>query len=409
MKELFLDLSMGAAGDMLTAALLELCEDREEAVKELNSLGIPGVTYERLPVSQCGISGAHMKVCYLGEEEGHEHNHREHEYEHHHGHGHEHEHHHGHEHHHHHHGLKDIEEITMSLNLSEKLKAQVLEVYRIVAQAECQVHGSDMENIHFHELGTMDALADICAVCYLIDKLAPEHISASPLRLGCGTVKCAHGIMPVPAPATALIIKGMPTFAGDIEKEMCTPTGAALVKYFVRDFGQMPEMAVNAVGCGMGTRTFENKPNCLRAMIGEVQDSVIELCCNVDDMSPEAVGFLLERLMEEGALDAWYESVGMKKFRPGVIISCLCRQEQRDKMLSLIFKYSSTIGVRETLCRRYVLKREEEILESPYGNVRVKCSKGFGVERRKAEFEDLARISRDKNLSLEDIKNQLEM
>ncbi len=405
MKELFLDLSMGAAGDMLTAALLGLVEDREETMRELNGIGIPQVSYEIQPAIQCGISGLHMKVSFCGQEEGAEEHccRHGHGHEHEHDHGHDHEHNHGHE----HRSLKDIEKTVASLKLSEKLKGQVLDIYRIVAQAECEVHGRTMENIHFHELGTMDALADICAVCYLIDKLAPAHISASPVRLGSGTVKCAHGYMPVPAPATALIIKGMPVFAGDIEKEMCTPTGAALVRYFAEDFGQMPEMTVDAVGCGMGSRTFADRPNCLRAVLGQAHEGVIELCCNVDDMSPEAVGFLLEKLMDEGALDAWYESVGMKKFRPGVIISCLCTKAQRNKMLNLIFKHSSTIGIRETLCRRYVLKRQEEILESPYGQVRVKCSKGYGVERRKAEFEDLARISRERDLSLEEVKKQL--
>lgn len=382
MKELFLDLSMGAAGDMLSAALLELCSNREETVGELNSMGIPGIKYELIPVLSCGITGSHMKVSYYNGEEGgaEQENHipcR---------------------------GLKDVEKITNSLNISGKLKSQVMDIYRIIAEAECEVHGREMENIHFHELGTMDALADICAVCYLMDKLKPEHISATPIRLGGGTVQCAHGLMPVPAPATAVIIKNMPSYAGDIEKEMCTPTGAALIKYFVMDFGQMPEMRVEAVGYGMGSRLFTSRPNCLRAMLGEVRENVVELCCNVDDMSPEAVGFLLERLMEEGALDAWYECVGMKKFRPGVIISCLCRQGERDKMLRLIFKHSSTIGVRETVCRRYVLKRGEEIVESQYGSVRVKCSKGWGVERRKAEFEDLARIARENDLSLSDIK-----
>ncbi len=377
---------MGAAGDMLSAALLELCEDREKTLSELNSIAIPGVKYELIPVSHCGISGSRMKVSYYGGEEGaDEHCH----------------------HHHHHRGLKDIGEIIENLNLDDKIKQQVLDVYRIIAQAESQVHGADLDNIHFHELGTMDALADICAVCCLINKLSPDRISASPLRLGYGTVNCAHGIMPVPAPATALIIKGMPVFAGDIEKEMCTPTGAALVKYFVKDFGEMPEMRVSAVGIGMGSRVFDDRPNGLRAMLGESEDYVTELSCNVDDMSPEAVGFLLERLMEEGALDAWYECIGMKKFRPGIFISCICRQADREKMTALIFKHSSTIGIRETMYRRYVLKREEKIAETPYGKVRIKCSEGYGAERRKAEFEDLARISREKDLSLEEIKNMI--
>lgn len=387
MKQLYLDCSMGAAGDMLAAALYELCPDKEEALAELNRLGIPGIVYEAQPSTKLGISGTHMRVQFYGLEEEQQ-NHHEH-------------------HHHHHYGMADVAGIIDSLPLSKKIREDAKAVYTLIAGAESKVHGQKMENIHFHELGTMDAIADVTAVCCLMDKLGAERITASPVRMGFGTVDCAHGCLPVPAPATALLLEGMQVFPGDIESEMCTPTGAALLKYFVDDFGPMPPMAISRLGYGMGKRDFQ-RPNCVRAILGNSQDEVIEMCCNVDDMSPEHVGYAIDRLLEAGALDAYYEAIGMKKNRPGLLLSCLCRPEQRDEMVKLIFRHTSTIGIRESLCRRYVLKRGTSLAETPYGNVRIKCSAGYGIERKKAEFDDLARICRENDLSMEELLKQIE-
>ena len=256
MRTLYFDCQMGAAGDMLTAALLELIPDRDRFVERFNALGIPGVVMQAEPSEKCGVRGTHVTITVNGEEEesvDHEHEHDEHEqehgdYEHEHFHEHEHDHDHDHDgHHHHHSGLADIEHIIKDhLDLPEKVQKDILAVYQIIAEAESQVHGVPMTEIHFHEVGTMDAVADVAAVCMLMNELKPERVVASPVHVGSGQVKCAHGILPVPAPATALILQDVPIYGGEIKGELCTPTGAALLKYFVNEFGQMPVMKTTA-------------------------------------------------------------------------------------------------------------------------------------------------------------------
>lgn len=387
MKELFIDCSTGIAGDMLSAALIELCPDKEATIKALNSLGIPGVEYSIETVQRYGITGSHLSVKYLGMEEEP---------------GCQHEHHH----HHKHNGVKDILGIINALNMKDSLKEKVRQVYKCIAEAEAKVHGCDMEHIHFHELGTMDAVADISAVCYLMDHLGAERITFSPVCTGFGSIVCAHGVMPIPAPATAEILKGMPSFAGDTEGELSTPTGTALAKCLASGFGSMPPMTVQAVGYGIGKKDF-GKLSAVRTLIGESEETIIELCCNVDDMTSEAIGFAIGELLRHGAPDTYYEPIGMKKNRPGIMLTCLCREQQRDEMVKLIFKHTSTIGIRETLCRRYVLKRREETVTTPYGAVRVKLSDGYGVERKKAEYDDLAKIARDNDLSITQVLSSI--
>ena len=272
MKTLYLDLGMGAAGDMLTGALLELMPDREAALEQLNRLGLPHTHFFMERGSKCGISGTHIHVTVLGQEEQpcqdvpqHEHHHA-HAHEHEHDHGHHHDHHHGH--HHSHTAMADIRQTVQALSVSDAVTAQVLGVYERIAQAESLVHGVPADQIHFHEVGSLDALADITAVCYLLEQLAPEKIVASPVQVGYGKIRCAHGILPVPAPATAQILLGVPIRAGDIPGELCTPTGAALLRQFVTAYGVLPTMTVNAIGYGLGTKDFP-AANCLRAMLGE--------------------------------------------------------------------------------------------------------------------------------------------
>ena len=273
MKVLYLDCSMGAAGDMLMAALSELIPDRGTLKEKINSLKIPGVTAEIRDDEKCGIKGTHIDIFVNGEEEHTEDQHVECHHEHHHEHDHEHEDHHehgNHEHHHHHHTkLSDIEEIINGLGVSESVKKNAAEVYRIIAEAEGHAHGCDVGAVHFHEVGTMDAVADVVGVCMLIDEIKPDAIKASPVSLGTGYVKCAHGILPVPAPATAYIVRDIPTNSGDEDGELCTPTGAALIKHFVTEYLPCPEMKIMKIGIGTGTKDFK-KPNCLKAVLGEM-------------------------------------------------------------------------------------------------------------------------------------------
>jgi uncharacterized protein (TIGR00299 family) protein len=250
-------------------------------------------------------------------------------------------------------------------------------------------------------------VADIVGVCMLIEELAPERILASPINAGNGSVRCAHGVLPVPAPATALILQNVPFYADNLTTgELCTPTGAALLKYFVDDFRNMPVIRVDKIGYGMGKKDFE-RANCVRAFLGVVDDDaneeVTELVCNLDDMTPEAVAFAQQILLDNGALDISVSQIIMKKGRPGLRFTCLCRIGDRDKMLPLIFKHTSTIGIREYVCRRYTLQREQGEVQTGFGPVRVKTSRGFGVEKIKYEYEDVARIALENDLPLQDV------
>ena len=379
MKILYLDCGMGAAGDMLTAALLELFEDKDAVLAQLNGLGIPGVQFIAEKSEKCGIGGTHMRVLVEGhEEDGH---------------------------HHHHSGMDDIAHIVGHLNASREVRQEIMDIYWIIAGAESKVHGVPVTHIHFHEVGAMDAIADVAAVCYLMDKLKADKVVASPVHVGSGQVKCAHGLLPVPAPATANILTGVPIYGGAIKGELCTPTGAALLKHFVQKFGDMPSMAVSKIGYGMGKKDFE-APNCVRAMVGESAEKaerILELSCNLDDMTGEAIGFAMEALFEAGALDVFTTAIGMKKSRPGVMLTVLCRDVDKEKLLPLIFQHTTTLGIREKVCNRYTLTRKEEIVQTPYGPVRQKIAEGYGVERSKYEYEDLAKIARENGLALSEI------
>lgn len=415
MKTLYIDCSMGAAGDMLTTAILELIPDQEAFIEELNALGIPGVHVKNETSVKCGIIGTHISVTVHGEEEESidvHHHHHEHDHEHHHhDHEHEHEHLHDHEHshdhnHHHHSGFHDIEHIVRGhLNLPGKVQDDIMAVYMLIAEAESKAHGKPVTEVYFHEVGTMDAIADITAVCMLMNKIAPDQVVVSPVHVGSGQVKCAHGILPVPAPATAHILRDVPIYGGHIRGELCTPTGAALLKHFATRFGDMPVMTTEAIGYGMGKKDFE-AANCVRVFLGETADTgdtVAELSCNVDDMTAEAISFATETLFSAGALEVYTVPVGMKKSRPGTLLCTMCRVDDKDKMIRLIFKHTTTIGIREHISNRYILKRSIETVDTSYGTVRKKISSGYGVCREKYEYEDLAEIARKKEISIADI------
>lgn len=383
MKTLYIDCGMGAAGDMLTAALLELLPDPQGFVKKLNEAGIPGVEIKCEKTQKCGITGSGVTVLIEGVEE--------HEGMHEHG------------HHHSHSGIKDIEHVVRDhMNIPDAVKDDILKVFGLIAEAESHVHNVPMTDIHFHEVGTMDAVADITAVCMLINEIAPDEIIASPVHVGSGHVKCAHGILPVPAPATAYILQGIPSYGGKIDGELCTPTGAALLKHFVTKFGDMPVMTTNAIGYGMGKKDFP-VANCVRVMLGEnnnKNDSVIELSCNVDDMNAEEISYAMTKLFEGGALDVYTVPIGMKKGRPGTLIKVLCKPEDKDDIVKLIFKHTSTIGIRQVIMDRYVLDRKTENVETSYSIVRKKVSTGYGVTKTKYEYDDVAKIASEKNLSI---------
>ena len=402
MKLLYIECRMGAAGDMLTAALSELHPDPEKFIRQMNALGLEGVSIRRESAVRCGITGTHIAVTVHGhEEESHDvHHHHDHEHEHHHDHHHD---------HHHHASLGDIMQILSRLDVSDRVKSDALSVYTRIAQAESRAHGRPVGEIHFHEVGTMDAVADIVGVCLLMEALCPDRVIVSPIHVGSGQVQCAHGILPVPAPATAHILQGVPTYGGSIEGELCTPTGAALLRHFADEFGAMPVMHVEKIGYGMGKKEFP-AANCVRVFLGEAQgapEEIIELKCNLDDMPPEQTAFAMEELLTAGALDVFTTPIGMKKSRPGVLLTVLCREEQRGEMLRQIFRHTTTLGIRETVCKRYTLDRSERTVETPHGSVRIKSASGYGVHREKPEYEDLARIARETGCSIREVLDKL--
>lgn len=390
MKTLYIDCGMGAAGDMLTAALLELLPNREAFLQKMNALGIPGVTVAAEPSTKCGITGTHFHVSIHGEEET-EHMHDHHGHNHHHG------------------SMDEIRSIISRLPIPAMVKLDILAVYQEIAAAESHVHGVPVEQIHFHEVGSMDAIADITAVCLLMHELDADQIIASPVHVGSGQVRCAHGILPVPAPAAAHILRDIPIYGGSIRGELCTPTGAALLKHFVTEFGDMPAMGIKAIGYGMGKKDFE-RANCVRVMLGETKEKpegIWELNCNVDDMTGEQLGFALGMLMEQGALDAFTIPIGMKKSRPGILLTVMCRESDKEKMVHLLFKHTMTLGIREKFCGRYKLERRIETVDTPYGPIRRKISTGYGVKRCKYEYEDIAAAAKEKGLSIAQVQAEL--
>lgn len=393
MKILYIECSMGVAGDMLMGALYELLndEDRKKFTDKMNSLGIEGLHVEAVPSVKCGINGTHMNVTIDGHEELESH----------------------HAEHHHHHGasMHDIRHVIDAAGISENVKKNAVEVYECIAQAESRVHGKSADEIHFHEVGSKDAMADVIGCCMLIDIIGADRIVVSPVTTGFGNVRCAHGILPVPAPATALILNDVPLRAGSIEGELCTPTGAALVKHYADEFGNMPQMTVSRIGYGMGTKDFA-AANCVRVFVGiqatRTAKTIVQLCCNIDDMTAEELGYAAELLMDEGALDVYTTAIGMKKSRPGTLLTVMCREEDRERIAGLIFRNTATLGMRVYHCERMILERSEKTLHTEFGDVRCKEASGYGVVRSKLEYDDVRRLAKSSGRSIREIRDIIE-
>ena len=395
MRTLYIECKMGIAGDMLMGALYELLDrtGQEEFIKAINGAGIPGVEVKAQESIKCGIKGTHMEVKVFGEEEGHDH-------------------------HHDHHGLQDIEEIIKGLKLSSSVKEKALRVYGRIAEAEATVHGEKPEHIHFHEVGSLDAVTDVTGCCLLMEMLGAEKVIFSPINTGSGTVHCAHGILPVPAPATARLLKGIPAYSGQIESELCTPTGAALAGVLADEFGKMPVMSILQIGYGMGNKDFE-QANCVRAMLGEAEEGgseastkgdgqVIELAANIDDMTGEDLGFAVEMLLEGGALDVYTQPIYMKKSRPAVKLCVIAAPEEAERMAKLIFRYTTTLGIRQYSCQRYELERHFDKRHTSFGEITVKVSGGYGVVKEKYEYDELAEIARREGISPAEVRKRID-
>ena len=434
MKTLYIECAMGCAGDMLTAALFELLSEEQKAafLEKMNGLGLPGVRVAAEPAVTCGIAGTHMSVTVHGQEEGdhddhhhdhdHHHNHHEHDHghehtvphlhvrdhihdhDHEHDHVHDHDHHdhdhpheHGHEHHHHHASPDHIRGLIDGMDLPEEVKTTARGVYDAIARAEAKAHGCPVGEVHYHEVGALDAVADVVGACYALWLLSPDRIVASPVHVGSGTVRCAHGLMPVPAPATANLLTGVPAYGGEVFGELCTPTGAALLVTFAQSFGPMPALAADRVGCGVGRKVFD-RPNCVRAFLGEsgggANGAISELVCNIDDMTPEALAYACEQLLSEGALDVYTLPGTMKKGRSGHLLTVLCDPDQEEALARAVLTHTTTIGLRVRRCEKYFLTPGAATVSTPYGEITVKTAEGFGLTKVKPEHDSVAAAAR---------------
>lgn len=399
MKVLYLECGMGASGDMLVSALSALLPDREAFISEINNaLSAIGASVEISDRSSKGVTGLHTNVLINGVSEdshdyGHDHIHNK-------AHGHSHD------------SSRDLQSISAligGLKLPDTVKNNAKSIYGMIAEAESRVHGTNVETVHFHELGALDAVCDIVCVCMLMEMLSPDKVITSPVHVGSGSVMSSHGVIPVPAPAAAELLKGIPVYGGEISGELCTPTGAALLKRFSNEFGAMPHMMIQKTGYGIGTKDFP-RCNCLRAFLGQTTDAVsctndqvVELSFHIDDMTPEAIGYASEIFRESGALDALLIPAQTKKNRPCCLLKVLCRPEDEQRLVRLIFAHTTTIGLRRAVMDRYTLARRTETVETEFGPVNVKFSEGFGIAKSKPEYEDMAFLADKTGLPLQKI------
>ena len=431
MSQLYIQCNMGVAGDMLLGALYELLEDKAAFLETMNRLH-PDIRVSFEPAQSCDITGVHARVIAAGQEEQ-SHDHHDHEHDRHHSHDHHdyaHDHDHDHEHlhyhddptvhemahgeaHHHHATLAEIDTMIDGFDLPKSVRGKAKEVYHLLAQAESKAHGVAVGEVHFHEVGALDAVADIIGVCYAMYLLGSPVVTASPVNLGSGNVRTAHGILPVPAPATAALLEGVPAYMSEVPGELCTPTGAALLRTFASSYGPMAPCAIRATGYGMGSKDF-GRANCVRAFLCDTgaaegtNGQVCELKANIDDMTGEALGYAMERLLDAGALDVFYTSVQTKKNRPAVLLTVLCKLEDTDDLAMEILRHTSTFGVRRTDCARYAMGVSSEAVDTAYGPIRKKTGKGYGLTKSKWEYEDAAAAARRADVPLVQVMTDLE-
>lgn len=366
MKTLYFDCLAGASGNMILGALIAAGADTTELTNELKKLNLSEFQLSVEPVDRSGISSTHVRVD-IPDEKDHRH-------------------------------LPEIERIINESDLSDAVKERSIAIFRRLAEAEASVHGIELSKVHFHEVGALDAIIDIVGACIGFEMLGIEQFAASKIHVGSGFVDMAHGKFPVPPPAVAELLKGIPFYSTEIEGELVTPTGAAIISTVCDTYGSIPELTLEATGYGAGSRTYEGFPNVLRVMIGEAgrapkayrTESLSVLETNIDDLSPQLLGHFMDRSLAEGALDCWFTPIQMKKNRPATLVSLLCRTQDEERFLHLFYRETSTIGVRIQRVERASLERELVSVSTEFGEVRVKSAFSNGeVVNQQPEFEDL--------------------
>jgi pyridinium-3,5-bisthiocarboxylic acid mononucleotide nickel chelatase len=388
MKILYYDCFAGISGDMNLGALIDLGVDAGYLKTELAKLNIHGFELKVEKATRRGISGTLATI------EIHDH--------------------HDHDDHHHHRHLRHIHEIVNESSLSESVKTNALKIFQFIAEAEAKVHNIDIQKVHFHEVGALDSIADIVGAAICLEYLKVDKVQSSAIQLGGGMVKCAHGIMPVPAPATALIVEHIPVKTGLVQYEATTPTGAAILAATVNEFTGNITLPITKTAYGIGQRDVSEVPNVLRVYLLEDKEAIedvsvensIVLECNIDDMNPERYEFLLDILLENGASDAWLTPIIMKKSRPANMVSVLCTTEKTGRMKSILFEHSTTLGIREKKVTRNMLRRQEKTVETNFGKVRVKeCFYKGNLLRFKPEYDDCKALAMKHNVSISVIES----
>ncbi len=413
-RTLYLDCFAGASGDMFIGALLDCGLDFDFLKRELARLGVApsGVGSYDLSltrVDRCGISASKFDVHLPHEEPRIEETHRHH-----------------HDHPHEplpqsairnpqsgHRALSEIKRMIEASSLSASIKERAQTIFQRIGEAESKIHDIPIDSVHFHEVGAMDSIVDIVGACIGLEALQIERIISSPLHVGFGTFQCAHGIYPVPGPATTELLKGVPIYSKEIEGELVTPTGAAIIATLAESYSQMPMMRIEHIGYGAGSRTYPKFPNVLRAVIGEMEedadhtpDQITVIEANIDDSNAQVFGHLMEQALAAGGLDIFYTPVQMKKNRPGVLVTLLCKPEDRHRMCDLIFRETTTLGVRYRNEQREILRREFVTVETEYGAIRIKVSRTRDgrVMNYSPEFEDCRVAAEQHQIGLRDLQ-----
>src|SRR6266571_6264488 len=379
MKTLYFDCFAGASGDMILGALVGAGLEPSALIEQLQLLGVAGWKLDFEKVHRSGISATYARV-----QTAHEHAHRH---------------------------LSDILNIIYDSRLNPSIKDRAALIFSRLAEAESRVHNEPIEKIHFHEVGALDAIVDVCGAAIGFDLLGIDQFISSPLRVGCGMTEMAHGRFPIPPPAVAELLKGKPIYAGDIEGEFVTPTGAAIVSTVCEEFGPMPSMRIDANGYGAGARDPQKFPNVLRVFVGQTEstavadETLLMLETNIDDMSPQLFGYVMDRAFEMGALDCYLTPTQMKKNRPGLVLSILCRPDEREKFLQMLFAETTTIGARSYEVRRRALRRETVRVETRFGSIDVKvASTSNGTVNAMPEFEQCRAAAQQFGVALREVQ-----
>lgn len=402
MKTLYFDCSSGISGNMTLGALLEIVGDENYLLEELKKLNVDGYKIEISKQVKNGITGTYVDVILE-----HEHHHQDHEHEHEHNHNPEHDHGHEHHHHHEHRNLYDVNNIIDNSSLDENTKALAKRIFLRVAKAESKVHNKPLDEVHFHEVGAIDSIVDIVGTAILINKINPDKVIASVVNDGYGFIECAHGTMAVPVPATSEIFaaSNVKFRQIDIDTELVTPTGAAIIAELAEDFTTLPAMVTEKIGWGTGSKDLKI-PNVLKVYYGEIQEenqNFVVMETNVDDCSGEILGYTSEKLFANGALDVFYTPIFMKKNRPAYRLSVACRKEDMFKLQNIIFKETTTIGIRYRFESRTELGREIVEIDTKYGKIRAKKVTNNSETYVYPEYESMKKIAEENNIPLKEL------